>query len=269
VGTNGVEQWVWTSMDAWTDDASKIGIPCVRRANTWQCYVDNLFVASGHTGGTAPDLRTGSFPRGNIEFFTASYSTASAKGIPGADGSVYDFGDSNGSQTEGDTYCSLQVHDYLGGKTVFVVDELGGHKSDGTARPGTPGVGIGNCPAATSKHKDWTFIHNAAQFSTRDLYVFVRPAVGGLVFTLQPQRARALLHEPLTLTAYAPNAARYQWRKDGVPIPNATGRELVISGKVESHGTYDVVAFIDNANYTVSQPAYAAVYQTGSVLYVR
>ena len=174
MGTNGVEQWVWASMDAWTDDASKIGIPCVRRANTWQCYVDNLFVASGHTGGTAPDLRTGSFPRGNIEFFTASYSTASAKGIPGADGSVYDFGDSNGSQTEGDTYCSLQVHDYLGGKTVFVVDELGGHLSSGTAKPGTPGVGIGNCPAATSKHKDWTFIHNAAQFSTRDLYVFVR-----------------------------------------------------------------------------------------------
>ena len=269
VGTNGVEQWVWASMDAWTDDASKIGIPCVRRANTWQCYVDNLFVASGHTGGTAPDLRTGSFPRGNIEFFTASYSTASAKGIPGADGSVYDFGDSNGSQTEGDTYCSLQVHDYLGGKTVFVVDELGGHLSSGTAKPGTPGVGIGNCPAATSKHKDWTFIHNAAQFPTRDLYVFVRTTAGGLVFTLQPQRARALLHEPLTLTAYAPNAARYQWRKDGVPIDGATAAAYDVPTDAALRATFDVIAYDASGHTATSAAAQVDVSSGGTVLIFR
>ena len=54
-----------------------------------------------------------------------------------------------------------------------------------------------------------------------------------------------------------------------MPIPNATGRELVITDKVESHGTYDVVAYIDNANYTVSTPARATVFHRGSVIRVR
>ena len=49
----------------------------------------------------------------------------------------------------------------------------------------------------------------------------------------------------------------------------ATGRELVITDKVESHGTYDVVAYIDNANYTVSASARATVFHKGSVLYLR
>ena len=269
VGTNGDEQWVWASMDAWTDDASKIGIPCVRRANTWQCYVDNLFVASGHTGGTAPDLRTGSFPRGNIEFFTASYSTASAKGIPGADGSVYDFGDSNGSQTEGDTYCSLQVHDYLGGKTVFVVDELGGHKLDGTAKGGSPGVGIGNCPAAISKHKDWTFVHNAAQFSTRDLYIFVRTAADGIVFTLQPQGGSVRVHDPLTLTAYAPNAARYQWRRNCVPIDGATAAAYDVPTDAAETATYDVLAWDASGHAGASAPAVVRVNSGATHVIVR
>ena len=54
-----------------------------------------------------------------------------------------------------------------------------------------------------------------------------------------------------------------------MPIPNATGRELVITDQKESHGTYDVVAYIDNANYTVSQPAWASVFHRGTVFHVR
>ena len=92
---------------------------------------------------------------------------------------------------------------------------------------------------------------------------------GAVAFTRQPEGGEAVIGIPHVLAAYAPTAVRYQWRKDGVPIPNATGRELVITDQVESHGTYDVVAFIDNANYTVSQPAYAAVFHTGTVLYLQ
>jgi len=38
---------------------------------------------------------------------------------------------------------------------------------------------------------------------------------------------------------------------------------------VASRGTYDVVAYIDNANYTVSQPALVAVFHKGTVIYLR
>ena len=58
-------------------------------------------------------------------------------------------------------------------------------------------------------------------------------------------------------------------RKDGVPIPSATLRELTITDQVESRGTYDVVAYIDNSNYTVSQPAWVSVFHKGNVFYFR
>ena len=55
----------------------------------------------------------------------------------------------------------------------------------------------------------------------------------------------------------------------GDSITEGAGRELVITDKVESHGTYDVVAYIDNANYTVSQTACATVFHRGTVFRVR
>ena len=73
----------------------------------------------------------------------------------------------------------------------------------------------------------------------------------------------------VVLSVYAPDALSYQWRKDGVPIPSATLRELTITDQVESHGTYDVVAYIDNANYTVSQSARVTVYSQSTVLHIR
>ena len=50
-------QWVWASMDPFTDDASKLGVACERRQNTWQCYVDNLYVQHGYSGVMEPILR--------------------------------------------------------------------------------------------------------------------------------------------------------------------------------------------------------------------
>ena len=54
-----------------------------------------------------------------------------------------------------------------------------------------------------------------------------------------------------------------------MPISNATRRELTITDQVASHGTYDVVAYINNANYTVSQSAYVTFYSKSTVLHIR
>ena len=112
----------------------------------------------------------------------------------------------------------------------------------------------------------------------KNIYVFVRPLATGatslgngpaIVLQPDPETKRLLGTGDIVLSVYAPDAVSYQWRKDGVPIPNATGRELVITDKVESRGTYDVVAYIDNANYTVSQPARVSVFHKGNVFYLR
>ena len=193
----------------------------------------------------------------------------SSQGIPGASNTIYDFGDVNGPKDEGDTYCSLQVHDYLGGKTVLAVDELGGHTKSGTAKPGSPGVGIGNCPPSIKNHTDWTFVHNAAQFSTRDLYIFVRKSSNGLVFTLQPQGGSVRVHAPLTLTAYAPNAARYQWRRNCVPIDGATAAAYDVPTDAAETATYDVLAWDASGHAGASAPAVVRVNSGATCLIVR
>ena len=152
---------------------------------------------------------------------------------------------------------------------MLVVNELGGHKSDGTAKSGSPGVGIGNCPPSIKNHTDWTFVHNAAQYSTRDLYIFVRKTSDGLVFTLQPQGGSVRVHDSLTLTAYAPNAARYQWRKNGVSIDGATAATYDVPTDAAETATYDVMAWDASGHAGASAPAVVRVNSGATYLIVR
>ncbi len=164
-GTDGVEQWIWTSMDAFTDDADKIGCPGVQRDNRWQCYVNNLFVAAGRSDGQAVPVRTGEIPQGNIEFFKGNYGAGTALGVPGASAGVNDFDDTDNNKTSGGDYTCMQVHDYLAKTTLWAVNSLG--------RTGQrPGFGIGN--NARNSSTDWTFIENANEFEVRRLYILVR-----------------------------------------------------------------------------------------------
>ena len=268
VGTDNSEQWVWTSMDAFTEDASKLGIPCDRRANTWQCYVDNLVVKHGSTGGTAPTLTDGSYERGNLEFFRGvSFTQGNAKGIPGANASVYDFGDTNAGTDSGGSFCSLQIHSYLAQQTVLAVNCLGGGAAWSTRNVD---IGIGSRQAT---NPDWMWAANAGSYKTRDLYIFTRPTARAQtnvpVFTLQPQGGRVKLHEPLTLAAYAPNAVRYQWRKDGVPIDGATQSTYDVPTDQAAKPVYDVVAYDASGRRATSAAAALDISSGGTVLTFR
>jgi hypothetical protein len=263
-------QWAWASMGAFTDDVTKLGVACERRQNTWQCYVDDLHVQHGYSGVMEPILTDGTYPRGNIEFFMGNYGGSNAMNIPGASGSVNDFGDSNSNPTTGYTYNCLQVHSYLAKQTVLAVNALGGgynSNGNGAKMTGNPGVGIGNNVANT--HTDWTFIYNAGQYTTRDLYIFVRPMArdAAVAFTRQPASGEIAIGVPYVLTAYAPTAARYQWRKDGVAIAGETGPTCSVVGSQKGSAVYDVLAY-DAYGRTVTSTTATVVFNSGCTVFL-
>jgi hypothetical protein len=256
-------QWVWASMGAFTDDATKLGVACERRQNTWQCYVDALRVQHGWSGVMEPILTDGTYPRGNIEFFMGNYGASNAMNIPGASASANDFGDSNSNPTTGNKYNCLQVHSYMAKETVLALNALGGgYDTNNVRQTGSPGVGIGNNVAST--HPDWTFIANASKYTTRDLYIFVRPVAreAAVAFTRQPTSGETVLGVPFVLTAYAPAAARYQWRKDGVEIVGETDATCEVVETRKGTAVYDVIAY-DAYGRTVTSATATVTFKTG------
>ena len=106
----GKETWVYAEMDPFTQDLYKVGAPSAT-SGIIQDYVTNLKVASN-----VPGVETGTFEKGNIEFWQTNYGGGNAKQIPGATGK-YDFGDSaDKSNVSG--HGSMQVHNYLKKQTV-------------------------------------------------------------------------------------------------------------------------------------------------------
>ncbi|MBR0505097.1 MAG: hypothetical protein IJJ84_06785, partial [Kiritimatiellae bacterium] len=273
--------WRWTcaAMDTFCEDASKLGVPSVERQINHQCYVTNLSVYAGASAGALP-VHTGNYATGNLEFWPNNYGAANPRNVPGASASDYDFGDSMPDAKLANGHGSMQVHNYLERETILSLVAFGHNGAGKELNTRIPGLGVGNNPnSASKKDPDWTFQEgNAVNYSVKNIYVLVRPLATGaaslgngpeILLQPDPKTKRLLGTGDIVLSVYAPDAVSYQWRKDGVPIPNATGRELVITDKVESHGTYDVVAYIDNANYTVSTPARATVFNLGSVIRVR
>lgn len=151
--------WVWTSMDAFTTNAALTGVPV--GTTIFQQTVNNLDVNSNKIGvvnGT-------SISTGNIEFWSSCYTTANGISIPGASGSVFDFGDTRSAGSS--CYGSMQVHNYGAAQTIFAWNQW-----DETSPVRNTDLGIGN---SSSGNPDWTFRANAGTYSTRTLTVYVRP----------------------------------------------------------------------------------------------
>ena len=272
VGTDGLEQWAWASMDAFTDDLSKIGLPTKRRVNDFQEYVTNLSVRAYRSDGTL-HVTPGDFPDGNIEFCWHDFSQANSKGIPNAnpDGNnVYDWGDSWTFTTKPGYGC-LQVHNYQQSQVILSVSRTGASAGPTTLRYAS--LGIGNRSEQADAEKDWTTAANGASFTTSDLYVFVRPAVAskgnGPVFTEQPVSGIVRKGGALSLHAFAPGATRYQWFRNGRPVPGATSAWIDVPTGVPEDAVYRVVAYADDANYTASEAVTVRVYHNGTQVIVR
>lgn len=162
-GTNTPE-YVWVSMDAFTADASKTGVPTAASGAVYQRLLSNMNVVSNKSGVTTG---TG-IATGNIEFWPQTYSAPNALNIPGASPTAYDFGDTR--STSG-AHGSMQIHNYGAGHTLFGI-------SNWAAAGNTTnkfGLGIGNNPAPTSGGVDWTFAGNSHLYSSRVMHVLVLP----------------------------------------------------------------------------------------------
>jgi len=165
--------YVWVSMDAFTADASEIGVPSRgpngNGNNVFQQTLANMNVFS-NKGGIVTGTGIGT---GNIEFWSDNYTTANSAAVPGASGSTYDFGDQHVS---GD-YSSMQIHNYGAAQTLFAYNRFG------FSTPQSD-LGLGNRP---SSHPDWTFAQNASSYSAKVVEVWVGNA------TLVPEPSSLVL----------------------------------------------------------------------------
>lgn len=157
----GVE-YAYASMDAFTTDITRVGLPVAGSGAHFQQGVANLNVYS-NSANVTPGTN---IPTGNVELWPTDYAVENSAPVPGASDAVYDFGDrplATGS------YGSLQVHDYSAGQTILAYNQWGGRV------PGSNSdLGIGNSP---SGNPDWTFRYNAADYATKNLQVLVRPSI--------------------------------------------------------------------------------------------
>lgn len=154
----GAEQtkFVFVSMDAFTKDISKIGIPTFESKASFQQSVQQMDVYSNVAA-----VKTGQGFQGHIEFWPNNYGPGNSAKVPGANDSRYDFGDQPTAPEDG--YGSMQVHHVNARQTVFAVN----HWNAGSEME----LGIGNSPGT---HSDWTFSNNLQTYSKPRLRVFVK-----------------------------------------------------------------------------------------------
>jgi sialate O-acetylesterase len=150
-------QWVWVSMDGFTNDATEIGVPTVASHAIFQEDVSNMNVFSNVDG--IDGVAVGS--TGNIEFWPHDYVP-----VPSGSDGVYDHSDAYIHYAA--SWGSMQVH--VNSKTVFAFNRWN------YADPADLGIGtnpgIGMCNWGT--HPDWTFACNGGTYSVKNLEVWVK-----------------------------------------------------------------------------------------------
>lgn len=154
------EDWntqdLYVSMDAFTDDPGRIGVPVFGSGAHFQQNVTNLDVYSNVKGIVTGTHLNG----GNIEFWPNNYAPQNSADVPNASGDVFDFGDQPTDPVDG--YGSMQVHNHDARQTLFAIN----HWREGAHAD----VGIGNQP---TNNPDWTFAGNAGGIQAMRLRVFV------------------------------------------------------------------------------------------------
>lgn len=154
---DGKDQYVFVSMDAFTQEVAKIGIPTLDSGASFQQKVDNLTVIT-NVNGVANGV---GLKGGNIEFWPNNYAQPNAINIPNASPQTFDFGDQRGEPADG--YGSMQVHNFEAKQVIFAVNSWkAGNNLD---------VGIGN---STGAQPDWTFAKNGASYKSKRLRVYVK-----------------------------------------------------------------------------------------------
>ena len=157
--SNDALSYLWVSMDAFTDDASKIALPTAKSGAVFQQYVTNMKVWSN-----VSTVTPGAKERGNIEFWPSNYGGAPRLGVPGATGAfdVDDTRDANGN------FGCMQIHDTAALLPLFCYNNWGG-------KGGNCNLGIG--PNTGGGNIDWTQVGSGQDWpNQRILEVYVLEA---------------------------------------------------------------------------------------------
>ncbi len=150
------KDYVFVTMDPFTTDLNKIGVPDKASGARFQQKISNMTVKSNVKG-----VKNGTFAiGGNIEFWDCNYNPTNKANVPGASNQTYDFGDRLADPSPG--YGSMQIHNYAARQTVFAFNNFAaGQNCD---------LGIGNSPTG---NPDWTFSHSASKYKSATLYILV------------------------------------------------------------------------------------------------
>lgn len=174
----GSLEYAYASMDPFTADVGRMGVPTTQSGAFFQARVNNLTVVSNAANVTqGTNLATG-----NIEFWPSNYGDDNTLPIPNASNDVFDFGDS-GANTSGG-YGSMQIHNFdidgagagAAGQTVMAFNRWGTGNNNTNCD-----LGIGNSP---SGNPDYTFRTNAGDYTIKNMQVLVLPPVATATVTI-------------------------------------------------------------------------------------
>ena len=162
-------QYLWVSMNAFTSDVNKIGVPSAQTGAFLRQNVTSMNVQSSMPAIASAVGLTG----GNIEFWPGSYTAGNTASVPGASDTLYDWGDHSVAGQSG--YGSMQVHNYANGQTLFAFN--------GWGRTGQylVDLGLGNY---SGTNPDWTFAQNASSYVYKKLQVYVANVAPPRVLTV-------------------------------------------------------------------------------------
>lgn len=179
---NDALSYICVSMDAFTDDASKIALPTAKSGAVFQQYVSNMKVWSN-----VSTVTPGEKPVGNIEFWPYNYGGKHTLGIEGTRDDICDIDDQ--CWNNGNFGC-MQIHDTDALVPLFCYNNWGG-------KGGNCNLGIG--PNRGGGHLDWTQVGSGQDWpNERILEVYVLEAK-------EPKYPPA----PAVVTERVPSAAGY------------------------------------------------------------
>lgn len=242
----GKMTWAFATMDAFSQDLNQVGVPN-SGSGVLQTYVNNLEVFSNN-----PDVKTGKFEKGNIEFWPNNYAGDNVKNIPGAT-KAFDFGDAIAQPVSG--YGSMQIHNYLEKHTIIAFNNIKNNQSCD--------LGIGN-NTAKGGQPDWTFSSSGKNYKSTEMLVVgqfddlkinkvVKLDTSKISFRGEAEKALFATGEAMKFTVTvnfgdqpAPEKPySIKWTRTGDDGKKAASTETVVSGKpIEFSTSMDTPGFV-------------------------
>lgn len=225
---SGDLQYLWASLNSFTSDVNKLGVPTAASGAFFQQAVAGMTVVSNVAG-----ITTGSGLAGNLEFWPTNYNALNGAAVSGASDTLFDFGD---TATPG-SYGSMQLHNAAAGQTLFAFNNWGG-----TATATNVDIGIGN---GTGANPDWTFANNGGAYSIKTIQVLARttgdataPVINAAVAGFSRSKITVSFSEPVA--AASVNSANFSL-SNGVLVLGATlaanQRDVILSTTLQPPST--------------------------------